>query len=473
MKISKISLLLVLLLVSLPACIPLIRVEHPVLDVTPEEIEIERPSNDPLEEESSQKLISDQDAPAGAPVLGEEINPVLVMVEEFYQWIASQPAEEILVERSYEDHLFLSDIFKSDVGYLLDSFEDQSGYDPFTCSQAILPGIDFGPLFVSGGEALVMGQVIEGGETRHYFVVHLGTGEGSWKIDAIHCPFEPGTAAIGFYTAYLGHLSSGQDMELGVEILQNPFNDGFWDQLFLVSDSFRAEVIQNIEESNPELGGGDPILQAQSLPVRFWVQPGQEGADIEASLNFGPYSTRHVVLHMVESPLYTWVVDDIEMEAIPSFDPDAHPEIDTTDWQLFEIEEYGVNLMIPQGWRTRPADLTGMPPEDPLKQSFFLFPSWASDDLPALWVNILEGNESQMLDYYVIESHQQVKINDQTVWVDRDQCQTRFVYPYPNREDTWVVIGDNCPGMAGREAYQEVLDEMLAPLLRSVSFDQN
>ena len=473
MKISKISLLLVLLMLSLPACIPLTRVEHPVLDVTPEEIEIERPSNESLEEKSSQKSISEQDAPAGAPVLGEEINPVLVMVEEFYQWIASQPAEEILVERSYEDQLFLSDIFKSDVGYLLDSFEDQSGYDPFTCSQAILPGIDFGPLFVSGGEALVMGQVIEGGETRHYFVVHLGTGEGSWKIDAIHCPFEPGTAAIGFYTAYLGTISSGKDMELGVELPQNPFADDFWTSFFLISDNFRAKIIQAFEGRNPELAGGDPVLEAQTLPVRFWVQPGQEGAEIEASLTFGPFSTRQVVLHMVKSPLFTWVVNDIEMEEIHAFDPEAHPEAETAEWQKFEIQDFGLTMKYPQGWRSAPADLSQMPPDDPLRQSHFFFPSWASDDLPALWINIIEGTESQVMNYYVIESRQQVNINEQNVWVDRDQCQMRFVFQHPNREDSWLIIGDNCPSLPGRERYQEVMDEILAPLLRSVSFNKN
>ena len=469
MKIKYLSLLLVLMVVSLSACMPSVQTEGASAGYSPETAKAALILEETAEPPSPPQDLKVNEQEQNLDQVNQE-NVPLALVEDFYEWYTSQPGEEMLIRRGYESHALLSDIFKSDVGYLLDSFVDQSGYDPFTCSQAILPGIEFAPVFVSGGEALLLAQVVDSGETRHYFVVHLGQGEGSWKIDAIHCPFEPATAAIAFYTGYLGHISGGMDMEMGVASPNSPFQDGFWGDFFLVSDQYRAEITQAAAEHDPEMGGSDPILDAQALPLRFWVQPGQTGADIEVSLTFGPYSTRRGVVHLVQSPLFYWIVDGIEMQDVPAFDPEAHPATDTSTWQAIEIEEYGFAFRVPGDWQPSAADLSQIPPEDPVKETHFFFPSWGQENLPALWASVLVGTEEQVMNYYVVESHQQIKINGQRVWVDRDQCETRFVFQHPAREDTWLVIGNNCPSLPGRQAYQQALELTLAPLLRSVAY---
>ena len=160
------------------------------------------PSTD--EEDEQQAVESRVDA---FPITKTELtvvdqqNPAIKPLIDFYQWYFEQPTGEVFRNRSYESQPQLSEIFKSDLGYLLDSFETTAGYDPFICAQQILPSITFDPVFVSGGEAYVLGQVQIEGEIRHYLVVQLGKGDGDWKIDAIRCPFEPMAAAIAFFTA--------------------------------------------------------------------------------------------------------------------------------------------------------------------------------------------------------------------------------------------------------------------------------
>jgi hypothetical protein len=396
----------------------------------------------------------------------EKPNPVVGLLEDFYLWYFDQPGDEIFTQRSYENHPLLSDIFKSDVGYLLDSFEGYSGYDPFTCAQEFLPSLTFDSVFISGDEAYAMGQVLINGETRHYLVVQLGKGEGTWKIEAIHCPFDPRTTAIAFYTAYLGHITGGSDVELGIEFPQNPFEDGYFKDLFLISDNYRQQIEEELSQGIMR----DPVLVAQTLPQSFWVEPGQEGEEIKIRLTFGPQSERYYTLHLQQSPMYYWLVDDITTEEIPLFDAFAHAEVDTSNWQVFTDEDYAMSFRYPQDWSVQKADLSAMPPEDPMKKGFFFYPSWASANLPALRLSILQGTEAQIMDYYVTESHQRVQINEYEVWVDRDQCETRFVFQNPEMENTWIIISDNCPGIQGRERYAEELETIIAPLLRTVEF---
>jgi hypothetical protein len=405
--------------------------------------------------------------PVNEPV--EHTNPVVVLLDDFYLWYFDQPGEEIFIQSTYENHPFLSDIFKSDLGYLLDSFEGTSGYDPFTCAQEFLPSLTFDPAFVNGGEAYVLGQVLIDGETRHYLVVQLGKGEGTWKIEAIHCPFDPRTTAIAFYTAYLGHITGGNDVELGIEFPLNPLEDGYFEELFMISSNYRQQIEAVLSQGNMS----DPVLSAQTFPQSFWVEPGQEGEEISVRLTFGPQSERYYTLHLLQSPMYYWLVDDITTEEIPLFDAFAHAEVDTSDWQVFTDEDYAMSFRYPQDWSVQKADLSAMPSDDPMKKGFFFFPSWASANLPALRLNILQGTEAQIMDYYVTESHQLVQINEYEVWVDRDQCETRFVFQNPEMDNTWIIIGDNCPGIQGRERYAEELETIIAPLLRTVEFESN
>lgn len=366
------------------------------------------PPQDDIEE---QELI---DSPvSGYPVARTELavvdpqNPALLPVLDFYQWYFEQPMGEVFKNRSYESQPMLSEIFKSDLGYLLDSFETTAGYDPFICAQQTLPSLTFDPIFISGGETYTLGQVLIEDEIRHYFVVQLGKGEGEWKIDAIHCPFDPKTAAITFFTAYLGQITGGVDMMEGIDNPANPYEDGFFDNFFLFSDRYRQLIQETLNEDIMI----DPILQTQSLPLSFWVEPDQDGQEITARVIYGPQSARYYSLSLIQAPTYYWLIDDIVMEAVPSFDPLANMDVKTDDWQGFKDGDHGFSFKYPQGWYREKIDLTDMPPEDPLKKSFAFFPEWASESLPILWLNILEGTENDVMNYYVTEYHQRVQVN--------------------------------------------------------------
>jgi hypothetical protein len=427
----------------------------------------------PPEDIEEEELI---DSPvSGYPVSTTELtvvdpqNPAILPVMDFYQWYFDRSGEEIFKERIYESHPALSEIFKSDLGYLLDSFERTAGYDPFICAQQTLPSLTFDPIFVSGSEAYTLGQVLIDDEVRHYFVVQLGKGEGDWKIDAIHCPFDPKTAAITFFTAYLGNISSGVDMEQGIDNPVNPIEDGFFDSFFLISDEYRQLIQETLDDGMVK----DSILQTQTLPLSFWVEPGQEEQEITARLTYGPQSARYYILSLIQAPGYYWLIDDIEMEEIPSFDPLADIEVDTADWQVFDDAEYGFSFKYPQGWSINNADLSGMPQDDPMKKNFFFYPEWASENLPILWLNILDGTENDIMNYYVTEYHQRVQINENPVSVDSDRYGTRYVFQHPEIENIWIVIGDTSPRMPGREQYHEELGSIIAPLLQTVAFEVN
>jgi hypothetical protein len=215
---------------------------------------------------------------------------------------------------------------------------------------------------------------------------------------------------------------------------------------------------------------GDPILQNQVLPISFWVEPWQDGEEIVARLTFGPQSARYYRLHLKESPTFTWVVDSIEKQEFPIFDPSANLELNTDNWQDFINQDYIFNFKYPQEWSFQESDLAGIPPEDPMKEMIFFYPHWAEENRPAFWITVLEGSEDQMIDYYVTESHQRVTINNMTVSVDRDQFETRFIFQHPALEKIWIVIGDPSPGIVDFERYAEEMNIILAPLLRTMDF---
>ena len=424
----------------------------------------------PVEEDEQQVVESRVDAfpttKTELTVVDQE-NPALKTVMDFYQWYFDQPSGEVFKTRSYESQPQLSEIFKSDLGYLLDSFETTAGYDPFICAQQTLPSLTFDSVFVSGGEAFVLGQVPIEGETRHYFVVQMGNGEGDWKIDAIHCPFDPKTAAITFFTAYLGHVTGGTDTAEGIEDPANPFEDGFFDNFFLVSEKYRQRIQESLDEGLMR----DPILQTQTLPLSFWVEPGQEEDEIITRLTYGPQSARYYTLSLVQAPTYYWLIDDIAMEEVPSFDPLANMDVNLSDWMVFEDSDYGFSFKYPGSWSFEKADLTGMPTEDAMKKVFLFYPEWASENLPIIWLNILEGTENDIMNYYVTEFHQRVQVNDTTISVDSERYGTRYVFQHPEKENTWIVFGDTSSRMPGREQYQQELASLIAPLIRTVSFE--
>ena len=393
------------------------------------------------------------------------------VIESFYKWYFEQPQGEVLAQRTYQDSPVLSDIWKSDVGYLLDSFEDQAGYDPFTCSQNDIPSLNFDTVFISGADAYVLGTVDIEEEVRHYFVVQMGRGEGDWKIDSIRCPFDPQTATIAFYTWYLGYIYNGADTQSSAVEPRNPISDGKLADCFLMSQEFYRQVEKELDEMASAGSAHDPILNAQAVPVEFWVQPGQEGNAIEVRLTFGPQSARRAIVHLVESAPYYWQVSDIEPVEVPVFDPLANQEANITDWQEYQDQEYGFSLRFPETWSIQYADLSAMPEDNPVRKGVFFTPVWADPNLPVLWLQVFKGSDQQLNDYYPIENRQQTQINDTKVWVDRDQCETRFAFRHPHHLDLWIVVGDTCPRMAGRERYQEELEGVIEPLLRTVKFE--
>lgn len=462
MKNSKLLALLLFMAVAVQSCAP---VQTQNLDIPDENPLAETP---PLA--TLPPALAETPSAQITPTLARDENGPLAVAESFYDWYFAQPSGEVLTDRSYASSPYLSEIWKSDLGYLLDSFENQAGYDPFTCAQNRLPSLSFDPVFISAGDAYIVGNVISNGAVQHYFVVQLGQGEGEWKIDAVHCPFDPQTTVMAFYTWYLGTIYQGTDAQSSAIEPRNPIAEGLLEGFYLASPALIDGIETELREMRETGGAYDPILNAQAIPSAFWVEPGQEGSDIQVRLTYGPQSSRYSVVHLVPSERLYWLVDKIEQVEVPVFDPQANQEIGTEDWQEYRDEAYGFSMRIPNHWTTEAADLSAMPADNAVKKGVFFLADWADPDLPVLWLNVLEGTEEQVSQYYPVESHQVIDLGGNAVWVDRDQCETRFVFQHPRQANVWLVIGDTCSSMPGRERYAEELEQIMAPLLRTVTF---
>ena len=397
-------------------------------------------------------------------------NGPLSVVQSFYDWYLSQPQGEVLTKRTYESNPHISAIGKSDIGYLLESFDKQAGYDPFTCAQNLIPSLTFEPVFISAGEASALGYVEIDGNVEHYFVVQLGKSEGDWKIDAVRCPFDPQTTAIAFYTWYLGSIYQGVDASIGIETPRNPIVENLLKNSYLTSSLYLEQLNVEIQTMKENGGAYDPVLLSQSLPTQFWVEPGQEGNAITVRLTYGPQSVRYFIVHLVKSEKFYWVIDNIEPVEVPELAPLTNMEVDTSEWNVYQNERYQFSLQYPQNWKPKAADLSAMPGDNPVKEGVFFLANWADPNLPILWLHVLEGSEDQLNNYYVTENRQQIDISGQTVWVDRDRVETRFVFQNPKLENVWIVLSETGSSMAGRERYAEELNQFLWPLLRSVIF---
>ena len=112
----------ILLLTALQACSPSAPGSN---DLEPEIVQ--EPQSTPIVIEQEDSESTEPESPV-VPQEEKIENPIepLSVVNDFYAWYFDQTGDEIFNQRIYEEHSALSDIFKSDLGYLLDSFEDQS-----------------------------------------------------------------------------------------------------------------------------------------------------------------------------------------------------------------------------------------------------------------------------------------------------------------------------------------------------------
>jgi hypothetical protein len=112
-----------------------------------------------------------------------------------------------------------------------------------------------------------------------------------------------------------------------------------------------------------------------------------------------------------------------------------------------------------------------LPADDPVKSTTHFFAPGLNPDLgPVLWLDVFEGSEGQLINAYVTEVHQEQTLNGTTLWIDRERCNTRFVLRHPQRENTWIVIGDQCPSLPGNEGYARALEGVVDPLIGTVNF---
>lgn len=465
---SSVKMLLILGLLVLAGCTPA-QADPPAVALAVEtQTPTQRPAALPTTEPTVVSTLPPTDLP---PVPEPTVDPGSPrgVVAAFYQWYLAQPQGQVMSQRTFFESPYLSDIFKSDTNFLLDSFKDTAGYDPFTCAQNSLPSLTVAQVFVSGGEAHALAEVVIEEQVKHYFVVTLSASESDWKIETVHCPRQPETTAYAFYTWYLGSIFGDQNVENGAEILHNPVAEETYRDFFLLTPRLINAITEEVETNRAAGGGVDPFLNAQTLPVRFVVQPVEAENAVTVRLDYGVRSARYHNLSLVEAPA-GWVINGIEHVEVPRFDPSANPGVDTTAWSEFRDEEYGFSFRYPEEWRAEAINLAGTPEEDLVKRGTFFFAPDLDPSVPLLWFNLLEGSEGQVINYYVTENHQEVEINGLRVWVDRETCSTRFVVPHPQRADTWLVFGDSCPTLPGREGYLEALDSLIAPLLRTVLF---
>ncbi len=107
------------------------------------------------------------------------------VVESFYNWYMQYPGNP-MVERAYRQSPFLTDQWIQQVDEALNSFQGQSGFDPFLCAQDIPERIFVQPANTTQQDIAVV--VVKSSFAGHSLTVDLQRANGmDWKISAIRC----------------------------------------------------------------------------------------------------------------------------------------------------------------------------------------------------------------------------------------------------------------------------------------------
>jgi len=211
-------------------------------------------------------------------------------VASYYAWYLDSirdPRDEKmgnpLIDRAYRNSNLLSPSFIGHIDEMLAS-SDGIPADPFLCAQDIPQEINIQGVFKKGRQAQV---VVRTDFSGHVFTADVQEKKGWWRISNVTCGGTPAGNAKAFYAWYLGYIETpSQDK------FKNPLVDRAYQQCQFISQGFTASVDEML--STESLGGFDPFLLAQDIPVDFSVDPGLTADTAVVHFQFGDSIVRHV-----------------------------------------------------------------------------------------------------------------------------------------------------------------------------------
>ena len=256
-------------------------------------------------------------------------------------------------------------------------------------------------------------------------------------------------------------------------------------QLYRDSERLSADFIAQIDAqraNREEMGGGDPILLAQDVPVSVEVQEANVSAD-EATVVLLRYwggnpDPSPLVVHLRQENS-RWLIDNVSMAELPTGAADSGPQ--TT----FVNSDFSFTFTFPQEWIVQPIPQggPGMPADWPVAAGWMIMPPDVADALAAQTpadpnapiivapfnVEVVLGDEAAVTRVYMELQGETVEFNGVSgVKIGSDYKNYIFAHPY--RYQTWVVVTDWVTEFPGREAQAEVAAPVLQSLLASLMF---
>ena len=292
-------------------------------------------------------------------------------------------------------------------------------------------------------------------------------------------PAAPAEVVQAFYNWYLDFMS---DRSSG-DFINPPVGGLYRDSEYLSAD-FIAQVDADLANMG-ELGGADPILLAQDIPVRVEVQEANVSAG-EATVVLLRYwggnpEPSPMVVHLRQEN-GRWLISSVSMaEPLPDSAPVGGEQY------IFIDRDFGFSFNYPAGWVIEKLDMDGhgQPYDWPVAAGWMIMPPDVADTLavqrPAdpnvpiivapFNVEVVLGNEAAVTRVYMELEGETVEFNGVSgVKIGSDY--KNYVFAHPYRYETWVVITDWVTEFPGREAQAESLTDVLLPLLNSLTFNE-
>ena len=259
--------------------------------------------------------------------------------ESFYTWyLAQYQAGNPLEDGAYKS----SPILGESLAYEVEMLAGEGSSDPLLCSSEIPTTAWVDQVALTSGAAHVL---VRTDLDEVFFTLEMFPGEQNWQIWRVICPNSPEGIAWSFYTWYLGYAAGEQSLDQSPAVIANPLADGAYrSNGFLTQDAI-LHIDSLISDGVLQ---ADPFLNAQTLPVAFWVEPGLEPDMASVRLQFGPQSTRTVEIKARQEG-ETWLIEDFIPVNIPQFDSQAGLEVDVSTWQTYQNTDWSFSFRYPDG----------------------------------------------------------------------------------------------------------------------------
>ncbi len=401
-------------------------------------------------------------------------------VQMFYAWYTDAIRRRFVddtVDADFHNSDLLTDGFKQHLDEMraeAEAADPEMGlhYNPLLCAQDV-------PYYVTPDRALIDGEtavlIARTSFANHMIVVDLQKTDAGWLISHVDCVRSPESTVRAFYTWYLGFMSgrSGDFV--------NPLVEGLYRDSEYLSAVFIAQVDADLAHMG-EMGGVDPILLAQDIPVRIEVQEASV-ADDEATVVMLRYwggnpDPSPVVVHLRQEN-GRWLINNVSMAELPTGAAGSGPQ--TT----FVNTDFGFSFTFPEDWVVRPISQggPGMPEDWPVAAGWMIMSPDIAEALAAQTpvdpnapiivapfnVEVVLGNEAAVTRVYMELEGETVGFNGvRGVKIGSDYKNYIFAHPY--RYQTWVIVTDWVTEFPGREAQAAVAAPALQSLLASLTF---